>query len=417
MEQQVIFKKVFFASGMAILISSFFSCIGGGQGWKDVNYITIGVLEPLTGVQSGGGNLELEGIKLANELNPTVEIAGRIYPVRLAVEDNKSEREDAVTAVQMLVDREKASVILGSWDSGLASAASDIIRRNKVPAIGITCTGPRITTQNDYYFRICFNDASQASALAKYANDALGTHRGVIIYEQNNSAFEILHDDIIKRFEEFFVTYRSGRKGYNSILDEFEIYAGINQDFSGMLIGARKSLDELPSIRDLNPDVIFIAADYQEAVQIIKQAKGFRLNIPIIGTANLDTPDFFAAGGESLEGTVFASHYNLDVASTPRAAIFIREYRARNDNLNPSVVTALAYDGYLLALDAITRAQSTDPEKIRAAIAATRGNFAGVTGQIVLDNNGDARRSVFIKAVENGSVVLKTTVNPANAPR
>jgi branched-chain amino acid transport system substrate-binding protein len=70
----------------------------------------------------------------------------------------------------------------------------------------------------------------------------------------------------------------------------------------------------------------------------------------------------------------------------------------------------------MLALDAIRRAQSTEPEKIRAAIAATRGNFAGVTGQILLDNNGDARKNIFIKAVENGSVVHKTTVNPVSAP-
>jgi branched-chain amino acid transport system substrate-binding protein len=316
------------------------------------------------------------------------------------------------------VDREQASVILGTWDSSLASAASEVIRRAKIPAIGITCTGPRITTQNDFYFRVCFNDSTQAAALTKYANDALTARTAIIIYEQNNSAFETLHDDIIARFEEFFVTYRSGKKGYNTILDEFEIYAGANQDFSSMLVGIRTDPEEPPSVRELNPDVIFIAANYQETVQIITQAKKQGLKIPIIGTANLDTPDFFEAGGEDLEGVVFASHYNLDVASTPRAATFIREYKARNDNLNPSVITALAYDSYLLALDAISRAQSTDPEKIRAAIAGTRGNFAGVTGQIILDNNGDARKSVFIKAVENGNVTLKTTVNPtSNTPQ
>jgi branched-chain amino acid transport system substrate-binding protein len=419
MKQPVIKKTsiVLSALSMVILLFSFFSCAGGGQERRDGNYITIGVLEPLTGIQSGGGNLELEGIELANELNPTVEIGGKPYRVYLSVEDNKSEREDTIAAVQILVDREKASVILGTWDSGLASAASDIIRRAKIPAIGITCTGPRITTQNDYYFRICFNDSSQASALAKYANDALNAHTGIIIYEQNNSAFEILHEDIVKRFEEFFITYRSGRRGYNSILDEFEIYAGANQDFSSMLVGVREDPEDPPSVQELNPDVIFVAANYQETVQIITQARKLGLKIPIIGTANLDTPDFFSAGGEDLEGVLFASHYNLDAASTPRAATFIREYKARNDNLNPSSVTAMAYDSYLLALDAIRRAQSTDTEKIRAAIAGTRGNFAGVTGQIILDNNGDARKSIFIKAVEHGNVTLKTTVNPVTTPQ
>ncbi|MDR0708666.1 MAG: ABC transporter substrate-binding protein [Spirochaetaceae bacterium] len=415
--KQPVIRKALIVLGIAILSFSFFSCAGSGQNRRSDNYITIGVLEPLTGIQSGGGNLELKGIELANELNPTVEIGGKPYQVYLSVEDTKSEREDTAAAVQILIDREQAAVILGTWDSGLASAASEVIRRAKIPTIGATCTGPRITTQNDFYFRICFNDASQAGAMAKYANDALSARTGIIIYEQNSSAFEVLHEDIVKRFEEYFITYRSGRRGYNSILDEFEIYAGANQDFSSMLVGVREDPEDPPSIRELNPDVIFIAANYQEAVQIIKQARNLGIKIPIIGTANLDTPDFFSAGGEDLEGVLFASHYNLDAASTPRAATFIREYKARNDNLSPSAITAMAYDSYLLALDAIRRAQSTDPEKIRAAIAGTRGNFAGVTGQIVLDNNGDARKSVFIKAVENGNVTLKTTVNAVTTPQ
>jgi branched-chain amino acid transport system substrate-binding protein len=413
-----VMQKHFFV--LIVILSLLFFCAGGGQEKQDRqggNFITIGVYEPLTGIHAGGGNLELEGIKLANELNPTVNIGGQAYQVYLAVEDNKSEREDTVSALQLLIDREKASVILGTWDSGLASAGSDVIRRNNIPAIGITCTGPRITTRNNNYFRICFNDSMQAYALAKYANDALNAHTGIIIYEQNNSAFDTLHEDIVKRFKEYFVTYRSGRRGYNTILDEFEIYAGANQDFSGLLVGTRKDADDLPSVRELNPQVIFIAANYQEVVQIVRQARRYGLKIPIIGTANLDTPDFFAAGGADLEGILFASHFNLDMASTPKAATFIREYKARNDDLNPPSVVALAYDGYMLALDAVGRAQSTDPGKIRAAIAATRGNFAGATGQIILDNNGDAQKSIFIKAVEKGTVVHKTTVNPVSTSR
>jgi branched-chain amino acid transport system substrate-binding protein len=342
--KQPVIGKALIVLGVLVLSFSFFSCAGGGKSREESNSITIGVLEPLTGIQSGGGKLEFEGIGLANELNPTVEIGGKPYQVYLAVEDNNSEREDTASAVRVLVDEEQASVILGTWDSSLASAASEVIREAKIPAIGITCTGPRITTQNDYYFRICFNDSNQAAALTKYANDVLAARTAIIIYEQNNSAFETLHDDMVARFEEFFITYRSGRTGYNTILDEFEIYAGANQDFSSMLAGVREDPEDPPSIQELNPDVIFIAANYQEAVQIITQAKKLGLTIPIIGTANLDTPDFFEAGGEDLEGVMFASHYNLDIAATPRAATFIREYKARNDNLNPSVITALGYD-------------------------------------------------------------------------
>ncbi|MDR1257181.1 MAG: ABC transporter substrate-binding protein, partial [Spirochaetaceae bacterium] len=77
----------------------------------------------------------------------------------------------------------------------------------------------------------------------------------------------------------------------------------------------------------------------------------------------------------------------------------------------PAAVTALGYDGYLLALDAIQRAGSTDPLAVRDAIAATDG-FEGVTGVVTLDANGDATKPAFIKEVRGGKFVFKTIVAP-----
>jgi hypothetical protein len=85
--KQPVTGKALIALGALVLFSPFFSCAGGGEGRKQGNFITIGVLEPLTGIQSGGGKLELEGIELANELHPTVEIGGKPYQVYLSVED------------------------------------------------------------------------------------------------------------------------------------------------------------------------------------------------------------------------------------------------------------------------------------------------------------------------------------------
>ena len=50
--------------------------------------IKIGVFEPMTGANAAGGALEIEGIKLANKLYPTV--LGK--KVELVLVDNKSDK-------------------------------------------------------------------------------------------------------------------------------------------------------------------------------------------------------------------------------------------------------------------------------------------------------------------------------------
>ncbi|MDR2398821.1 MAG: ABC transporter substrate-binding protein, partial [Spirochaetaceae bacterium] len=123
-----------------------------------------------------------------------------------------------------------------------------------------------------------------------------------------------------------------------------------------------------------------------------------------------ETPEFIDVGRERVEGAVFSTFFASEVAATPAAETFLKEYRSRY-NKEPAAVTALGYDGYLVALDAIKRADSIDPLKIRDAIAATSG-FVGATGTTTLDANGDATKSAFIKAVEGGKFVYKTIVNP-----
>ena len=79
--------------------------LGGCQKKTAGDVIKIGVFEPLTGANAGGGALELEGVRLANELNPTVEVGGKTYKVELVVADNRSDRIEAANAVQRLVDQ------------------------------------------------------------------------------------------------------------------------------------------------------------------------------------------------------------------------------------------------------------------------------------------------------------------------
>ena len=60
----------------------------------DSDVVKIGVFEPMTGANAAGGQLEVEGVKLANKLYPTV--LGK--KVELVFVDNKSDKVEAASA-------------------------------------------------------------------------------------------------------------------------------------------------------------------------------------------------------------------------------------------------------------------------------------------------------------------------------
>lgn len=365
---------------------------GGSQSQAAGDVIKIGVFEPMTGANAAGGAMEVEGIRLANELNPTVTVGGKTYKVELVVADNKSDKVEAATAVQRLIDADKVTLILGSWGSSLSMAGGEVAKEARIPVIGLSCTNPLVTAGNDYYFRVCFIDPFQGTVMANYAYNNLNARTAVIVQEVSND-YSV---GLAKFFSDNFKLLTGNP---NSILTTVNYNTG-DQDFSA----------QLTSIKSLNPDVIFAPGNYTESALVMKQARELGIEVPVIGGDTWETPEFIDVGRERVEGAVFSTFFASEVAATPAAETFLKEYRSRY-NKEPAAVTALGYDGYLVALDAIKRANSTDPLKIRDAIAATNG-FVGATGTTTLDENGDATKSAFIKAVEGGKFVYKDIVNP-----
>jgi branched-chain amino acid transport system substrate-binding protein len=65
-----------------------------------------------------------------------------------------------------------------------------------------------------------------------------------------------------------------------------------------------------------------------------------------------------------------------------------------------AAVTAMGYDAYYVALEALQKAGSADPAAIKAHLPAL--SYTGVTGLIAFDVNGDALRdTAFVKKSNN----------------
>jgi len=355
-----------------------------------VEPIVIGVFEPMTGPYAAGGQLTMEGINLAAE--QVTEVLGR--PIELVLVDNKSEKVEASNAVSRLIQFNKASVIIGSYGSAVAIPGSEVANAAGVPMIGCSPTNPLVTLGKPYAFRVCFIDPFQGSVMAKFAVNELGAKTAVIIQD--------IASDYSVGLSHYFQNSFKALTGDNKSISGVISYQTGDQDFTAQLAYAQGK----------NPDVIFIpAASYGEAALIIKQARELGIESQFLGGDTWEVPEFLQVGGAAVEGSYFSTHFDVSVAPTPKAAEFIEAFKAKY-GVEPSAFSALGYDAFMLAVDAIKRAGSAVPEDIKNALSETVA-FEGVTGYITIDENGDAIKDAIVRKVENGVFKFVSVVKPA----
>lgn len=348
--------------------------------------IKIGVYEPLTGVNAAGGEMTLEGIKLANELYP--EVLGK--KVEIVVVDNKSEKQEAANAVERLINKEKVNLIIGSYSSSLSMAGGPIAKDNGVPVIGCSPTNPAVTLGNDYYFRVCFIDPFQGTVMANYATEVLGAKTAAIIQDVQQDYSVGLSNYFEKSFKE--------TNGPNSIIAKVNYNTG-DKDFSA----------QLTEVKAKNPDVIFAPGNFLESGILVAKARELGIDVPILGGDTWEAEEFLNQV-KNYKDIYFSTHFTAEEPVTSVSETFLAEYQKKY-NKPANAFAALGFDTYILALDAIKRANSTDREAIRNALAETQ-NFEGATGIITLDKNGDATKTAVIKKVEDGKFVYATKVDP-----
>lgn len=352
--------------------------------------IKIGVFEPQTGENGGGGLQEVMGIRYANTVYPTVDINGETYKIELVEADNKSDKTEAVSAAQSLISA-GCKVILGSYGSGVSIAAGEIFAEAKVPAIGCSCTNPQVTLGNDFYFRVCFLDPFQGTVMANYAVQE-GAKTAAIITQ--------LGDDYSSGLGSFFKDAFVKLGGTVASEEQFQT----NQtDFKAILT----------NIKAANPDVIFAPSSIATAPLIIKQARELGITAKIMAGDTWENASIIENAGKDAEGIVLSTFFDDADPATAEAAKFIEGFKKYlTDNGQSDIipaVSALGYDAYITALEAIKKANSTDSVAIRDALVGV--SLEGVTGAISFDENGDAKKDMaFIKTVQDGQFKFLKTV-------
>lgn len=354
--------------------------------------IKIGVFEPTTGENGGGGMQEVLGMRYANQVNPTVDINGTTYNIELVEVDNQSDKTAAVTAALSLISSGVVAV-LGSYGSGVSIAAGQTFADAQVPAIGASCTNPQVTLGNDFYFRTCFLDPFQGTVMASYAIEQGYTKAALV--SQNG-------DDYSTGLAAFF---QQAFEGMGGTIVANETYQTNESDFNAILT----------SIKAANPDCIFAPSSIATATLLLPQAQANGITAQIIASDTWENETIIAAAGTAAEGVALSTFFDEHDETNPVAKEFVTGFKAylngnpENLTLNGgsdgvAAVSALGYDAYMSvyeALKALDGAQTLDSVALRDALKTV--SFNGVTGAISFDENGDAVKNVaYIKQIKDG---------------
>ncbi len=352
--------------------------------------ILVGANLSMTGSVAAFGQMVWDGIKIAQQMRPTA--LGR--PIKLILVDNKSDNVEAANAAGRLVTKEKVKAMLGPVTSSTVLAAAPIAEDNQVPLVSPSATNAIVTQGRKYVFRVCFIDPFQGQVAARHAYQNLGARRAAVLID--------ISQDYAVGLAAFFK--REFQRLGGQVVAEAKCSTG-DQDFSA----------QLGAIKAANPDIIYLPNYYAEDALVARQARELGLKQALLSGDGADAPELLKIGGAAVEGLSFTAHFHKQGAKSPLAQDFLARYAAEQaaGHIKEDLTSfhALGAEAYLVLVDAIERAGSTEGPQLRRALASTR-DFLGISGRLSIGQDGNAVKSAAILKVQDGKFAYVTTIEP-----
>lgn len=323
----------------------------------------IGALYPLTGNLALLGNENLVGARIAVAMiNEAGGVDGR--PVELVTGD-ASTPDKAQSEAERLSSLEGLQVITGTYSSGLSYAASQVVERRggfywETGGIADGLTQRKFKN----YFRTVFTASSNGRLAATVAQDLIAPKLGkkpdeltlMIVHEDSDYGTSVASAAEAKAREAGFKI--AGRLPYKSS----------TTDLSSLVLRIRAS----------GADIVIASSYANDALLIQREMKQLGVNVKaFIGTGGIyGLPSFAQGVGSAVNGVIDTEgSANVNPAAlTDDARKLLEEFKARfqKETGKPaSYVAAQGFVGTYLLLDKVLRpADSTDPDKLRAAALA-----------------------------------------------
>lgn len=367
-----------------MLASSFTGCSGKTSSSNEKTLL-IGSTGPLTGDYATYGISVQQGAQIAvDEINEKGGVNG--YTVKLEVEDDQADPQQAVQAYAKLMDN-GMNLSLGSTTSGACVA---LVKEAKEDGI-VTMTpsaSQKEATAFDNNFRVCFLDPDQGTYSADFIKENNLAAKVAVLYDKSNTYSVGVYEAFAKEAEKLGL----------SIVTTQAFTDSSNTDFSS----------QIQAVKNSGAELLFMPFYQQEAAAVLMQAQGVLENVTYFGVDGMDgvleklgTENQAIANGVMLLTPFSAS------SSDPTVANFVAKYKEKY-NATPDQFAADAYDAVYALCTAFEKAglETDDPEFNRAvAKAMTEIEVTGATGVMTWSADGECKKRAKAVVISDGAYV------------
>jgi len=319
--------------------------------------IRIGALYPLTGRDQSIGQSIRRALEFLVDLvnNPKKGSYLKLpdlhgSKIKLIWGDTEGDPLVAQAEVRRLIKKEKVSAIIGCYNSGVTEAVSLQTEVFKIPFVNPDSDARTLTQRNlKWFFRTG-------------PDSLIYTEKLIDLLDKTGFAtatFGSLTGDNLIGLDEARTLINLSEK-FRHKVNALEIY---NPNLP-------IAKNELRYIKYVNPDILFIPQDDQDALQTIRMAKKIKYcPLAFFCQVNfLSTEELLRAGGKDAEYVVNTAVWAKSLTQKIPLARKVNDlYKRRyNENLNSDNV--LSFTGLYTLIEAIAHAGSGNPQAIRKAL-------------------------------------------------
>jgi branched-chain amino acid transport system substrate-binding protein len=337
---------------------------------QDAQIVKIGHVGPVSGAQAHYGKDNENGARMAiEELNQqNITIGGKKVKFELVAEDDAADPKQGTAAAQKLCDA-KVNGVVGHLNSGTTIPASKIYNDCGIPQITPSATNPKYSQQGfKTAFRLLANDNALGAGLALHAANNLKLKKVAII--DDRTAYGQGVAEVFKK--------TALQRGIQVVDEQFTTDKAT--DFMAILT----------AIKSKQPDGVFYGGMDPQAGPMLRQMEQLGLSkVKFFGGDGICTAKLaeLSAGAKTLDNVVCAEGgASLDKMPNGKA------WKAKYDAKYPGqfqVYSPYVYDATMVLVDAMKRANSTDPKVYGPKLFET--NYTGVTAKVAFEPDGELK--------------------------
>jgi branched-chain amino acid transport system substrate-binding protein len=353
--------------------------------------IKIGSVLSVTGPAAFLGDPELKTLQMyVDDINKKGGVIGR--QLQLVHYDDGSDAGKANGFTKRLIDDDKVDILIGGTTTGATMSAAPLVEKAGIPFISLAGAVVIIEPVKKWIFKTPHTDRMAA---------------------------EKVFEDMKKRgltnvalFTETSGFGGSGKKEAEGVAGKYGINLVANETYGPKDTDMSPQLTKIKNTAGVQ--AVFVIGLGQGPAIVTKNYKQLGINLPLYHAHGVASDEFIKLAGPAAEGVRLPAAALLVAdklpANDPQKAVVTAYTKAYQEKWKSDVSTfgGHAYDGLMLAVDAIKRAGTTDKAKVRDALEATKGYIGtgGVVNMSATDHMGLDLSAFRMLEIKNGDWTL-----------